>query len=118
MFYAQFLGKLICLQERSRVRNRSRLKFGVELLQIQGQILDSAFAKFDVPVADTLGHNRRVATCHREHLVRHINTNNHAFRADNLRGDKADLSRATAKIENRLAFPKISTRVAASVVAL
>jgi hypothetical protein len=54
----------------------------------------------------------------RQHLVVHVDPDHPALRADDLRGDEADLAATAAQIEDRLARPHVARGVAAAVVAL
>ena len=78
---AQLLGKFVRAQKRRRVRDRPRLQLGVELLEIERQILDAAFAELDVVVTDPLRHDRRVRARDVQHLVRHVDADHFSISA-------------------------------------
>ena len=90
----------------------------IQQFKIECQILDTAFAKLHVRVAEAFGDDRRVASRHLQHFVRHIDPNHFPVWPDNLRGKKTDFSGAAAQIENRFAVAEITRRVAATVIAL
>ena len=89
----------------------------IQQLEIERQILDAAFAKLDVGIADAFGDNWRVAPRDREHFVGHIHADDFAVRADDLRGDETDFAGAAAQIDNHFAFAQITRRIAATVIA-
>src|SRR5262249_580461 len=86
--------------------------------EIERQILNAAFAEFDVRTADAFGHDRCVAPRDLQHFVRHIDANYFSFRTHNLRGNEANFSGSTADIENYFAFVQITRRIAASIIEL
>src|SRR6266540_484236 len=118
MFDAQFFGQLVGGKKRSRIRYWIAFQLSIKQFQIERQILDTAFTKFYVRVGEAFGNDRRVASRHLQHFVRHINANHFPVWPDDLRSDKTDFSRATAEIENRFAFAQITRRIAAAVIAL
>ncbi len=69
-------------------------------------------------ITDPLGHDGRVAARDLEHFVGHINPDDLARGADDLRGDEANLAGAAAEIEDGLASPQIFARIAATVIPL
>ena len=118
MLHAQFVGEFVGLEKCIGAVDGARFQFSVEFFQIEREILDAAFAKLDVGIADALRDDGRVAACDFEHVVGHIHADNAPLRADHLRGDEANFPRAAAEIEHGLAFADIGARVAAAVVAL
>ena len=80
--------------------------------------MNTAFAKFHVRKTDPLRDDRRISARHLEHFIGHIDADHFAFEPDDLRGDKADFSRAAAQIEDDFAFAQITRRVAAPVITL
>ncbi len=104
MFDAQFFGQLVGGKKRSRIRYWIAFQLSIKQFQIERQILDTAFTKFYVRVAEAFGNDRRVASRHLQHFVRHINADHFAVWPDDLRGDKTDFSGAAAQIENCFAF--------------
>jgi len=117
MLDAKLLRQLIRCEERGSVVDRAPFQFRVEHVNAEGEVLDAAFAKLDVRVADTLRHDWRIPARDLEHLVGHINADDFSFRPHHLRGDETNLSSAASEIEHRLAFPEISARIAATVIA-
>ena len=61
MFDAQLLRELIGAQERGCIGNRARFQFRIEFLQIEREILDATYAKFDISVTNPCRDERRVA---------------------------------------------------------
>ena len=104
-------------EERSRVGDRPRFQFRVELFEIERQILDAAFAELDVRVTDPLRHDRRVPARDLQHFVGHVDADDLSVRPDDLRGDETDFSGPAAEIEHGLALAQIFARIAAAVVA-
>ena len=89
-----------------------------ELLEVESQILNATFAKFDVIVANSLGDDRRVPIGDFKHRVGHIDTDYFSGAANNLRSNKADLSRSGSEIQNRLSFVDVLGGIAAAIVSL
>ena len=118
MLDPQFLGQLIGAQKRRGVSDRPRAQFGIELLEVEREILDAALAKLDVLVTDPLRHDRRIRPGHVQHLVRHVDPDHLSLRPDDLRRDETNLAGAAAEIEHGLAFSQIFARVAAAVIAI
>lgn len=67
-------------------------KSGLEQFQVECEVLDSAFAKFDIGVADTLGDNRCIDASHLEHVISHVNADHAPCFANHLGSDEADFS--------------------------
>jgi len=73
------------------------LQIAVEQFEVQREVLDAAFAEFDVRVTQLFRDDRRVPPRHREHFIRHVHADDAALRADGLGGDEANFSGATAR---------------------
>src|SRR5260370_5631524 len=69
-------------------------------------------------MADTLTDACLIFPGQRQHLIVRIDADNLALRANNLRGDVADLAGARTQIEDDIAFADKCRRVSASIVAL
>src|SRR5206468_3965837 len=110
--------KLVCGKKRSRISYWIAFQLSIQQFQIEPQILDTAFAKFHVRVAEAFGDDRRIAPRDLQHLVGHIDANDFTVRPDDLCGDETDFSRAAAQIEDRFAFTQVTRGIATAVIAL
>src|SRR4051812_10090450 len=99
LFDAQLLRQLIRGQERSGIADWPPFQFRIEQIDAQGQVLDPAFAKLDVPVTNSFRHHGRVSPRYFQHLVRHVDSDNLATPANHLRRDETNLPGAAPQIE-------------------
>ncbi len=114
----QFVRPLFDREQALDAVDRGRGDLLLEAIEVERQILDPAAPELDVGKAGALGHDRRIAPRHLEHVRRHVDTDHPPLGPDHLRGDEADLARAATEIEHRLSGLQVLRRVAAAVVAL
>lgn len=88
----------------------------VKGLEVELEVLDAAFDKLDVRVADVFGDDGGVAVGDFEHVIGHVDADHFAFGSHDLGGDEADFSGAGAEVENGFAGVEPFGRVSAAVV--
>src|SRR5438046_7539370 len=116
MFDAQFIGELARLEESIRIVDRTGFQFGVESLQVEGEVLNASLAELDVCVTNPFSNDGGIAPRHLEHTVGHIDPDDLAVRSDHLRRDEADFSRATAEVEDNFTGPQMGAGIASSIL--
>src|SRR5204863_2456983 len=80
------------------------------------QILNAAFAEFNIVKSDRLADHRRVLPGQRQHVVIHVHADDAPRRPHNLRGDKTNLPGSAADIQNGFSMLEMFGRVAAAIV--
>ena len=118
MFDTQFFGELVRSKKRSGISYWIAFQLSFQQFQIKRQILDTAFAKFYVRVAEALRDDWGVTPGDLEHFISHIHADHFAVWSNDLRRDETNFSRATTEIENRFALAQIMRRIAAAIIAL
>src|SRR4030095_6383781 len=118
MLHAQLASEFFSGEEGVGTGDRARTQFCIKLLEIEPEILNPAFAKLDIGIADSLRDNRCVTPRDLEHRIGHIHADYGTFGTDDLRGDEANLPGAASEIKHGFAAAQIFAGIAATVIAL
>ena len=87
-------------------------------LKVDRQIFDSGLEESNAIITKLLPHLRLILARQRQHIVIHIDADDHAGGSDELRGHITNLAAAAAEVEYHVAIANITRRIAATVITL